>query len=221
VNVARSERTPQDPRRIPAWFVPVLLAAGILAVSTVGTLGALPFLLAGGLAAAMVSVALLPPPVSGARPIAPAAPPAPRSERPSPLHPAGNGLEPPAATGRSARHAPAAAGPPGRRPLTTMTSQVLFSETDGEHIHVDAALLGVDHVGLAAGGIFHLQLRSPETPGLREVAASVLGGWADEGRVVEVEVRDRGDVQRARLTDGVSALVLDLEQGDLPGATAA
>ena len=88
------------------------------------------------------------------------------------------------------------------------TAQLLFAETAGEMVVLDAVVLGGGQ--LAPGTPVTLRLSPPESPLIAELVRSRLSSWASAGVVVDVEFRRRSRITTAVVSDGRSAVSLDV-----------
>jgi len=88
------------------------------------------------------------------------------------------------------------------------TAQLLFADTDGDLVVLDAVVLGGGQ--LAPGTPVTLRLLPPESPLISELVRSRLEAWAVAGEVVDVEFRRRSRITTAVVSDGRSAVSLDV-----------
>jgi len=88
------------------------------------------------------------------------------------------------------------------------TAQLLFAETAGELVVLDAVVLGGGQ--LAPGTPVTLRLSPPESPLIAELVRTRLSTWASDGEVVDVEFRRRARITTAVVSDGRSAVSLDV-----------
>lgn len=88
------------------------------------------------------------------------------------------------------------------------TAQLLFAESDGEIMVLDAVILGGGQ--LPAGTPVSLRLLPPETPLIASLVRSRLIEWARLGEVVRLELRRRSRTTIAVVSDGRSAVSLDV-----------
>ena len=84
-------------------------------------------------------------------------------------------------------------------------ARILFCQPHGSSLTVDC----VDHRGMPVA----LQLRTPETRAFSEVTTSIMCDWADDERVVAVELSPDG--RHITLDDGCTCLHLELAATDL------
>ncbi|HYD11070.1 MAG TPA: hypothetical protein VEA78_13290 [Acidimicrobiales bacterium] len=88
------------------------------------------------------------------------------------------------------------------------TAQLLFADTAGDVVVLDAVVLGGGQ--LAPGTPVTLRLLPPESPLISELVRSRLAAWAATGEVVDVEFRRRSRITTAVVSDGRSAVSLDV-----------
>ncbi|HEX4906531.1 MAG TPA: hypothetical protein VFU93_13825 [Acidimicrobiales bacterium] len=88
------------------------------------------------------------------------------------------------------------------------TAQLLFAEADGDVVVLDALIL--DGGQLPPGTPVTLRLRPPETPLIASLVRSRLLEWASLGEVVRLELRRRSRTTIAVVSDGRSAVSLDV-----------
>jgi hypothetical protein len=88
-------------------------------------------------------------------------------------------------------------------------AQLLFSESADDVVILDAVILegGAE---IAAGTPVTLQLRSPESPLIAGLIRRRLADWAERGEVVGLEFRRRARTTTAVVSDGRSAVSLDV-----------
>lgn len=87
-------------------------------------------------------------------------------------------------------------------------AQLLFAEVDGEVVVLDAVILGDAQV--PPGTPVTLRLRPPDTPLIASLVRSRLIEWASLGEVVRLELRRRSGTTIAVVSDGRSAVSLDV-----------
>jgi len=87
-------------------------------------------------------------------------------------------------------------------------AQLLFAESDGEVVVIDALILDGDQ--LSPGTPVTLRLLPPESPLIASLVRGRLAAWADTGDVVELQLRRRRRTTMAVVTDGRSAVSLDV-----------
>ena len=87
-------------------------------------------------------------------------------------------------------------------------AQLLFAEADGDVVVLDALIL--DGGQLPAGTPVTLRLLPPETPLIASLVRSRLLEWANLGEVVRLELRRRSRTTIAVVSDGRSAVSLDV-----------
>jgi hypothetical protein len=87
-------------------------------------------------------------------------------------------------------------------------AQVLFTDSTDDTVIVDAVIL--DGGQLAPGTPVTLRLLPPESPLIAGLVRSRLRAWADAGEVVGLEFRRRSRTTTAVVTDGRSAVSLDV-----------
>jgi hypothetical protein len=87
-------------------------------------------------------------------------------------------------------------------------AQLLFAETDGDALVVDALVLAGSR--LAPGTPVTLRLQPPDSPLIAELVRDRLLTWAATAEVVRVEVRRRRHATTAVVSDGRSAVTLDV-----------
>jgi hypothetical protein len=90
----------------------------------------------------------------------------------------------------------------------TTVAQLLFAEADGDLVVLDALIL--DGGQLAPGTPVTLRLLPPESPLIAGLVRSRLSAWADSGEVVGLEFRRRARTTTAVVSDGRSAVSLDV-----------
>jgi hypothetical protein len=88
------------------------------------------------------------------------------------------------------------------------TAQLLFAEAEGDVVVVDALILGGGQ--LPPGTPVTLRLLPPETPLIASLVRSRLLEWASVGEVVRLELRRRSRTTIAVVSDGRSAVSLDV-----------
>jgi hypothetical protein len=88
------------------------------------------------------------------------------------------------------------------------TAQLLFAEADGDLVVLDALILGGGQ--LAPGTPVTLRLLPPESPLIAGLVRTRLSEWADSGEVVGLEFRHRSRTTTAVVSDGRSAVSLDV-----------
>lgn len=88
------------------------------------------------------------------------------------------------------------------------TAQLLFAEADGDVVVLDAVILGGGQ--LAAGTPVTLRLLPPESPLIASLVRTRLAEWADSGEIVALEFRRRARSTTAVVSDGRSAVSLDV-----------
>lgn len=88
------------------------------------------------------------------------------------------------------------------------TAQLLFAEAIGDVVVLDALVLGGGQ--LAPGTPVTLRLLPPESPLLASLVRRRLLDWADSGEIVDVEFRRRARTTTAVVSDGRSAVSLDV-----------
>jgi hypothetical protein len=88
-------------------------------------------------------------------------------------------------------------------------AQLLFAEADGDALVVDALVLSGSR--LATGTPVTLRLQPPDSPLIAELVRERLLTWADAAEVVSVEVRRRRHAMTAVVSDGRSAVTLDVK----------
>jgi hypothetical protein len=87
-------------------------------------------------------------------------------------------------------------------------AQLLFAEADGDTVVVDAVIL--EGGTLSAGTPVTLRLLPPESPLIAELVRNRLIAWAESGDVVSLEFRRRARSTTAVVSDGRSAVSLDV-----------
>jgi hypothetical protein len=87
-------------------------------------------------------------------------------------------------------------------------AQLLFAEARGETVVVDALVLSGSR--LPPGTPVTLHLFPPESPLIAELVRDRLLTWADDAAVVSVELRRRRHATTAVVSDGRSAVSLDV-----------
>lgn len=87
-------------------------------------------------------------------------------------------------------------------------AQLLFAESAEDLVVLDAVIL--DGSQLAPGTPVTLRLRPPESPLIAGLVRSRLAAWADSGEVVGLEFRRRARTTTAVVSDGRSAVSLDV-----------
>lgn len=87
-------------------------------------------------------------------------------------------------------------------------AQLLFAEAIGDTVVVDAVVL--EGSTLTPGTPVTLRLLPPESPLIAELVRTRLLAWADGGDVVSVELRRRARTTTAVVSDGRSAVSLDV-----------
>lgn len=88
------------------------------------------------------------------------------------------------------------------------TAQLLFSEADGDLLVLDALILAGSQ--LAPGTPVTLRLQPPESPLIAGLIRSRLAAWAADGEVVGLEFRRHSRSTTAVVSDGRSAVSLDV-----------
>jgi hypothetical protein len=88
------------------------------------------------------------------------------------------------------------------------TAQLLFAEVDGDVVVLDAVVLGGSR--LAPGTPVTLRLLPPESPLIASLVRTRLTEWASSGEVVWLEFRRRARSTTAVVSDGRSAVSLDV-----------
>ena len=88
------------------------------------------------------------------------------------------------------------------------TAQLLFAEADGDLVVLDALIL--DGGQMAPGTPVTLRLLPPESPLIAGLVRTRLSAWADRGEVVGLEFRRRSRTTTAVVSDGRSAVSLDV-----------
>ncbi len=88
------------------------------------------------------------------------------------------------------------------------TAQLLFAEADGDVVVVDAVILGGGR--LSPGTPVTLRLLPPESPLIASLVRARLVDWATSGEVVALEFRRRARTTTAVVSDGRSAVSLDV-----------
>lgn len=88
------------------------------------------------------------------------------------------------------------------------TAQLLFAESVDDVVILDAVILGGGQ--LAPGTPVTLRLLPPESPLIAGLVRSRLSAWADNGEVVGLEFRRRARTTTAVVSDGRSAVSLDV-----------
>ena len=88
------------------------------------------------------------------------------------------------------------------------TAQLLFAETDGDVVVLDALILGGGQ--LPPGTPVTLRLLPPESPLIAGLVRNRLLAWAEMGEVVGLEFRRRSRSTTAVVSDGRSAVSLDV-----------
>jgi hypothetical protein len=87
-------------------------------------------------------------------------------------------------------------------------AQLLFAEDDGETVVLDAVILSGGQ--LAPGTPLTLRLMAPESELIAGLIRSRLLAWAASGEVVDLEFRRRSRTTTAVVSDGRSAVALDV-----------
>jgi hypothetical protein len=87
-------------------------------------------------------------------------------------------------------------------------AQLLFADATGDTVVVDAVVLSGST--LAPGTPVTLRLQPPESPLIAELVRSRLLAWAEGGDVVSLELRRRARTTTAVVSDGRSAVSLDV-----------
>ena len=88
------------------------------------------------------------------------------------------------------------------------TAQLLFAEADGDVVVLDAVILGGGQ--LAPGTPVTLRLMPPDSPLISSLVRTRLREWAANGEIVELEFRRRARATTAVVSDGRSAVSLDV-----------
>ncbi len=88
------------------------------------------------------------------------------------------------------------------------TAQLLFAEADGDLVVLDAVILSGGR--LAPGTPVTLRLLPPESPLIADLVRNRLRDWAEAGEVVALELRRRSRTTTAVVSDGRSAVSLDV-----------
>ena len=88
------------------------------------------------------------------------------------------------------------------------TAQLLFAEADGDLVVLDAVIL--DGGQLAPGTPVTLRLLPPDSPLIAGLVRTRLSAWAADGEVVGLEFRRRSRTTTAVVSDGRSAVSLDV-----------
>lgn len=88
------------------------------------------------------------------------------------------------------------------------TAQILFAEADGDLVVIDAVVLGGGQ--LAPGTPVTLRLLAPESPLIAGLVRTRLLDWAAAGEIVALEFRRRSRTTTAVVSDGRSAVSLDV-----------
>jgi hypothetical protein len=100
------------------------------------------------------------------------------------------------------------------RPRIRLLSRLLFSRRETESIVIDCLLLAVEQAGpgvTAPEGLpFTLQLRIPDTQWFADRVDQLLSGWADESRVLVLELREDHGTVRTRIASGDASVHLEL-----------
>lgn len=109
---------------------------------------------------------------------------------------------------------PPAPPPPGadRRPVVRGTGQLLFARPDGRGLRVDCALVGDDAEGVGPGSLLTFRLFPPRLPALTAPFEALLCRWADDLRIVDLELRPCHDGWRLRLDDGDLRINLEISE---------
>lgn len=110
--------------------------------------------------------------------------------------------------------------PPLARPVETVpnlagTAQVLFAQAEGRNFRVDCVLIGDDAEGVGQGSLLSFSLAAPSSLPLGGSLETVVEGWAEEGEIVDLELRPAAVGWRARFDDG--EVKLNLEVADAVG----
>jgi hypothetical protein len=87
-------------------------------------------------------------------------------------------------------------------------AQLLFAEDQDETLVVDALVLAGSR--LPVGSPVTLRLQLPESPLIAQLVRDRLVAWADAADIVSVEVRRRRRTTTAVVSDGRSAVSLDV-----------
>ena len=87
-------------------------------------------------------------------------------------------------------------------------AQLLFAESVDDVMVLDAVILAGGQ--LAPGTPVTLRLLPPESPLIAGLVRSRLTAWADKGEVVALEFRRRSRTTTAVVSDGRSAVSLDV-----------
>ena len=90
----------------------------------------------------------------------------------------------------------------------TTVAQLLFAEAEGDVVLLDALIL--DGGQLAPGTPVTLRLLPPESPLIAGLVRGRLSAWAEMGEVVGLEFRRRARTTTAVVSDGRSAVSLDV-----------
>lgn len=88
------------------------------------------------------------------------------------------------------------------------TAQLLFADADGDLVVLDAVILAGG--ALAPGTPVTLRLLPPESPLIADLVRNRLRDWAASGEVVGLELRRRSRTTTAVVSDGRSAVSLDV-----------
>lgn len=87
-------------------------------------------------------------------------------------------------------------------------AQLLFAESDGDTVVLDAVIL--EGGQLAPGTPVTLRLLPPDSPLIAGLVRNRLAAWAASGEVVGLEFRRRSRTTTAVVSDGRSAVSLDV-----------
>lgn len=98
------------------------------------------------------------------------------------------------------------------RPMVQGTSQVLFAASDGEALRMDCVLIGDDAVGASRGSLMTVRLYPPKVPSQVTPFETILERWADEVRVVDLQLRPCAGGWRLRLDDGHARVNLEISE---------
>ena len=90
----------------------------------------------------------------------------------------------------------------------TTVAQLLFAEADGDLVILDALIL--EGSQLSPGTPVTLRLLPPESPLIAGLVRNRLAAWAETGEVVGLEFRRRARTTTAVVSDGRSAVTLDV-----------
>lgn len=87
-------------------------------------------------------------------------------------------------------------------------AQLLFAESVGDTVVLDAVILECS--SLSPGTPVTLRLQPPESPLIAELVRARLLSWAEHGDSVSLELRRRARTTTAVVSDGQSAVSLDV-----------